>query len=178
MRPHSHSELVEIEVRTGVAAMIHRVVSLSAILLAGMGLVIPSHAADVNRTTILKGRCSSLSNRAAICDSVTFIYPADYKDYVMILFGQNGQRHPVFGFSGKLIDDGVLVMVDHIYLANGEIETGKGSCKFFFQNHRGWESPLTALECGQPDWVFDVDPGQDSSTSSPPPSGPSAPETK
>jgi len=62
------------------------------------------------------------SNRAGVCDSITLLYPAGYKDYLMILFLQGDRK--VFGFSGRSYFDSVdydtKVMVDHVYSPGGE----------------------------------------------------------
>lgn len=125
-----------------------------------------------NKVQTLKGRCVS----AAVCDSIALIYPAEYKDYVMIMFLKG--NHGVYGFSGRLyfdsVDNDTKVMVDHVYSPGGEVTfyngaTGKestsqepsgwkthgGACELY-QNH----GSLIAVDCGQPMWSFQVAPGQ------------------
>ena len=63
----------------------------------------------------------------------------------MVQFVQKKSHHsPFLGFAGKVEDDGVIMPVDHVYLAPGQATTvSDGWCKFFFQNRH-----MSEIFCG------------------------------
>lgn len=134
--------------------------------------VIGDDQKHANKVQTLKGRCAS----ARVCDSIALIYPAEYENYVMIMFLQRNRG--AYGFSGRLYfdpaDDDTKVMVDHVYSPGGEVysyngATGKEST---WQEPSGWKAQgggcvfsqnhgsVIAVECGQPMWSFLAAPGQ------------------
>jgi hypothetical protein len=123
------------------------------------GSAVPKGA--VNKVQTFKGRCLN-----HVCDSIALIYPAEYKDYVMILFLQGNNK--VFGCSGRLyfdpLDDDTKMTVDHVYSPGGEIHVynpdGEESIQ---QKPEGWEAhegvcefsfrvvdQTQGVDCGQP----------------------------
>lgn len=133
------------------------------------GSIVPKDTASEVQT--FKGHCLN-----HVCDSIALIYPAEYRDYVMIVFLQGNSK--VFGFSGRLyfdsVDGDTKVMVDHLYSPGGEIHVyhpnGEESAQ---QKPVGWEAhegvcefsfrvvdQAQGVDCGQPMWSFLVASGQ------------------
>jgi hypothetical protein len=80
------------------------------------------------------------------CNSAAITFFDDYKGHVMVQFAQKEAHHtPILGFAGKVQDDGVMMVVDHVYLGQGNSPTtvSEGWCKFFFKNRH-----MSGIFCG------------------------------
>lgn len=80
------------------------------------------------------------------CDTAAITFFPDYKGHVMIQFAQKASHHgPIIGFSGRLEPDGIMMQVEHVYLAQGAPPTtaSDGACKFFFKGKK-----MSGIFCG------------------------------
>jgi hypothetical protein len=109
-------------------------------------------AASMSKPYIVNGTCDSsshtaegsvgddLTNRRSrfYCDAAVIAFFDDYDGHALIQFAQKESHHsPILGFSGKIENDGVMMPVDHVYLAVGQPTTvSDGWCKLFYKNHR------------------------------------------
>jgi hypothetical protein len=118
--------------------MIYRAVAISAALLCGVWLPVPAYAAPPSRIEVVNGTCDPSSHTAEgplgadltkrqsrfYCDSAAITFFDDYKGHVMVQFAQKESHHsPILGFAGRVEDDGIMMAVDHVYLAPGQATT-------------------------------------------------------
>jgi len=143
----------------GSVAMIYRGAALSAVLVGGTWLSFPAYAAGPSNVQVVNGTCDSSSHTAEgplgvdltkrqsrfYCDSAVVTLFDDYKGHVMIQFAQKESHHsPILGFAGRVEDDGIMMPVEHVYLAQGQATTvSDGWCKFFFKNRH-----ISGIFCG------------------------------
>jgi hypothetical protein len=127
-------------------------------LTISMGLTTPAHA-GVSDVQVVNGRCTPISHTAEgpidsdltkrrsqfYCDSAVITFFDDYKGHVMIQFSQKESHHsPILGYAGRIESDGIMMPVDHVYLAPGQATTvSDGWCKFFFKDRH-----MSEIFCG------------------------------
>jgi hypothetical protein len=108
---------------------------------------------------VVKGTCDSSSHTAEgplgadltkrqsrfYCDSAVITFFDDYKGHMMLQFAQRESHHsPILGFAGRVEDNGIMMPVDHVYLAPGQATTvSDGLCKFFFKDRH-----MSGIVCG------------------------------
>jgi len=146
--------------QSGAVIVSTRGIMMFGALWAGMLLLSPGvSAAPPSDVQIVTGTCAASSHTAEgplgsdlrkrrsrfFCDSAVIALFDDYKGHVMIQFAQAKAHHtPILGFSGRVEDDGIMMSVDHVYLAVGQSTTvSDGNCKFFFKNRH-----VSGISCG------------------------------
>jgi hypothetical protein len=138
--------------------MIYKMATLRAVLMGGAWLSFPAYGGP-NDIEVLNGICEPSSHTAEgplgadltkrqsrfYCDSAAITYFDDRKGHVMVQFAQKESHHsPILGFAGTVEDDGIMMPVDHVYLAPGQATTvSDGWCKFFFKGRH-----MSAIVCG------------------------------
>ncbi len=137
----------------------YRMIAISAALLGGVWLTVTAYAGPPNDIEVVNGICAASSHTAEgplgadltkrqsrfYCDSAAITFFDDYKGHVMVQFAQKKSNHsPILGFAGRVEDDGIMMVVDHVYLASGQATTvSDGWCKFFFKNRH-----MSGIFCG------------------------------
>ena len=133
--------------------------SLGITLAALISLAPSARASAPSDIQTLKGACSASSHTAEgpvgsdltkrqsrfFCDTAVIAFFDDYKGHVMVQFAQSKAHHtPILGFAGRVEADGVMMALDHVYLAEGQASTvSDGTCKFFFKSRH-----IAGVFCG------------------------------
>jgi hypothetical protein len=125
----------------------------------GVPLPVSGRAAQPSDIEIVRGTCDPSSHTAEgqigadltkrqsrfFCNSAVITFFDDYKGHVMIQFAQKESHHGlILAFAGQVQNDGIMMSVDHVYLAAGVPTTvSDGGCKFFFKNRH-----MSGIFCG------------------------------
>jgi len=136
-----------------------------AAVAAGACLPISGRASQPTHFQVVSGTCEASSHTAEgplgtdltkrqsrfYCNSAVISFFDDYKGHVLIQFSQKESHHgPILGFAGKVDDNGIIMSVDHVYLAAAGPPTtaSEGGCKFYFKDRH-----MSGIACGvRPDF--------------------------
>jgi hypothetical protein len=157
--------------------MIRRALSLLCLCLA----VHPSRGEELTDMRAVDGRCEASSHIAEgpigadltkrqsrfFCDMMAVMAFGANKDHTLIQFLQKQAHHgQIIGYAGLMAPGQNILIVDHVYLKEGEpTQVTEGYCKFFYQATR-----ISGVSCGAkidedgrrtvPIITFEASPGQ------------------